>query len=102
MPPNILNAGIVSPKKSKMYLPATVKDTIIRKAVKVDILATRFREMEFAFSVRLIKTGMFAIGFMMAKKPANTLIENNQMSCITLVCTLSEEQDGYEFGKVQI
>jgi hypothetical protein len=59
-----------------------VKHNTIKKAVVVAIRATRFRDPELAFSVRLMKIGMFATGFMMAKNPAKTFSEKYQISCM--------------------
>ncbi len=60
------------PNNSKMSLPNRQNTTMITNVVKSALAATRFLTAGVSLAVRPRKTGVFATGFMMAKKPMNT------------------------------
>lgn len=73
IPPVMRKAGSVRPKSSKMSLPATQKTATTTKAVRTDLRATALFCGSSKFPARPTNMGVFANGFIMAKKPKNVL-----------------------------
>lgn len=80
MPPVILNAGIVIPKSSKMNFPKITKTVTIKKATQVALRLISLLVCLSASSTKEEKIGIFAIGFIMAKKPVKTERANGSKS----------------------
>ena len=73
IPPVIWNAGKVMPNKLKISLPSRIKKTIRIKVIINALKAMRLLIAVESLAVRPRNTGVLAIGFIMAKKPMNTV-----------------------------
>jgi hypothetical protein len=75
MPPNNLNAGMVSPKMKNIYLPMRMNEVTIIKATRVAVLEIRRFFSSESPCVVSKKIGMLTRGFMIAKNAINTVKE---------------------------
>lgn len=82
MPPVILKAGMVMPNKSKIYFPAITNTVTIINAAMVAVLAILFLLALSSPSISPKKMGVLAIGFIIAKKPINTVNVYMYKSCM--------------------
>ena len=80
----ILKAGIVIPNNSKRYLPRITKNSTIKNAVMQDVFAIAFLCFSSLSPTSPKNTGVFAMGFIIAKKPVNTDNENVKISVVIL------------------
>ena len=69
------------PKAVKIKLPIMIKEVTMMNARRVETFATFFFSESLKVSVNPRKIGALAMGFIMAKKPVNTLIEKVKSSC---------------------
>jgi hypothetical protein len=77
-----LKANKVMPNSLKMILPIKLNKAMIIKAINTALKAVFFRSDWARFAVNPTKTGVFAIGFIMAKKNIKVVKAKSISWCI--------------------
>jgi hypothetical protein len=95
-PPVIRKAGSVMSNSPKITFPATENIVTIRNATISDRNATALVVCSSSSLVRPTKIGTFAMGFIMAKKPVNTV--NAWSSVLSILCPNSFSATGVDLG----